>query len=421
MESRRFDVAVIGGGPSGLAAAISAEGAGASVILIDREHVLGGILKQCIHDGFGLQRFGRQMSGPSYAQKFIDRIRETSVEIHLLSFVYGIFILDDGSFNVLASSREGVLNICASSVIVATGCRERTSRQVGIHGDRLAGVFNAGCIQNLVNLSGLMPGHRCAVLGSGDIGLIMARRLTLEGAEVIGVFEAKKTPSGLQRNIRQCLDDFSIPLHLGCTVTRTIGDRRLKAIEIADTDDQMRPIASTTRVIPCDSLIVSVGLIPEIEILKELPARLDPRTKGPVVDQNGMTTIPGLFCCGNASLVYDLVDYVSMASEQAGKAAAKHALSSDGKKHRTIELETEGKLMFVSPGIIDLSYPSARLFFRSCEQLQNMRIEIVQNDNVIMERDYDELRPPQMETLVLDTGSIDPSLPIVAVLKEGEA
>lgn len=493
MDARRFDVAVIGGGPAGLAAAISARSGGASVVIIDRERALGGILKQCIHDGFGLHRFNKQLTGPAYAQRFIDEIEGSGIEVMLQAFVLELhadchdFADADcdgdsgGLFTVMVSTRGGMVEIASRAVIVATGCRERTGRQVSIHGDRVSGVFNAGCIQNLVNLYGQLPGRRCAVLGSGDIGLIMARRLTLEGAEVIGVFEAKSTPSGLQRNIRQCLDDFGIPLHLGSTVTRTIGKRRLEAIEVADTDSAMRPVMETARIIECDSLIVSVGLIPEIELLRGLPVRIDERTHGPRIDQEGMTSIPGLFCCGNASLVYDLVDYVSLSSEIAGKAAARMALSPGAPSHgapshaapshaapshaapshgafshaapshaqanvgclesslvqssrqfrsdqqgeesrppagTAIEIETEGGLLFVSPSFIRRSDSDIRFYFRSAYELESQMIEVRQGDRKLECRFYERLRPPQMETFTLSASGIDWTVPLTIILRE---
>lgn len=411
-----IDVLVIGGGPGGLAAAVSASKAGASVMLLDREHALGGILKQCIHDGFGLQRFHKQLSGPSYAQAFIDEILLLPVDIRLDCFVFEVSCLEDGSFRVLASSRDGIIDVNALAVVSATGCRERTARQVSIHGDRVSGVFNAGCIQNLVNLHGYMPGQRCAILGSGDIGLIMARRLTLEGAEVVGVFEAKKTPSGLERNIHQCLDDFGIPLHLGCTVTRTIGHRRLEAVEVADTDDAMNPILSTSRIVSVDSLIVSVGLIPEVELLKNLPVKMDSRTHGPVIDQKGMTSVPGLFCCGNSSLVYDLVDYVSLASETAGQSAAKWAKNRGLARKTEIQVHPSGSLLFISPSLIDMDSSSVRFFFRASEELEGRTLTLCQNGHEIFKRTYSVLRPPQMETFEIRTELLDPDHAVEASL-----
>lgn len=264
-----YDVCVIGGGPAGLAAAIAADKEGARVLLIEREDRLGGILKQCIHDGFGLVRFGEMLTGPEYAERFIEEFERQEIACRIQAFVTQIHKEEQG-FAISVVDRTGVNGIRARAVVLATGCRERTARQVFIHGTRPAGIFTAGCAQHFVNLLGEMVTKRCVILGSGDIGLIMARRLTLEGAKVLGVYEVKPEPSGLTRNIRQCLEDYQIPLFLSHTVTRVFGQERLEAVEIARVDDKMKPIAGTSKRISCDALILSVGLIPENEIAEQL-------------------------------------------------------------------------------------------------------------------------------------------------------
>ncbi len=264
-----YDVIVIGGGPGGLAAAISAHENGAHVLLIEREARLGGMLKQCIHDGFGLARFGERLAGPEYVERFIDRLEELGIEAHTQTFVTRVE-KTPGGFAVVTVSRDGVARHDTRTLVLATGCRERTAKQVFIHGTRPAGVFTAGTAQHFTNLLGELPTRRCVILGSGDIGLIMARRLTLEGAEVLGVYEAKPTPSGLTRNIHQCLHDYDIPLHLSHTVTRVFGADRLTGVEVAEVDETMRPIPGTEQRIDCDALIVSVGLIPENELAESL-------------------------------------------------------------------------------------------------------------------------------------------------------
>jgi len=321
MVAARYDVAVIGGGPAGLAAALSANECGAKTLLIEREAHLGGILKQCIHDGFGLVRYGKKLTGPEYAHRFIRRITNSGVETATLTFVTKIKKRPFG-FDLTLVNREGVIKTKCRSVVLACGCRERTSRQIGIHGRHSAGVFTAGTAQYYTNILGKMPTKRCVILGSGDIGLIMARRLKLEGAEVIGVYEAKPTPSGLTRNVYQCLEDYNIPLHTNKTVTRIFGEGRLNAVEVSSVDENLTPISGTEEIIECDALILSVGLIPENELAESLGVPLDEHTKGPITDQKCMTMIDGVFCCGNALRVYDLVDYVSENGETAGRAAA---------------------------------------------------------------------------------------------------
>ncbi len=319
MES--FDIIVIGGGPAGLAAAIRAAEEGASVCVLEREAAPGGILKQCIHDGFGLVRYGEKLAGPEYAARFIRRAEELGIRLLCQSFVTKITQTGDG-FDLTLVRESGLLHLGARALILATGCRERTPRQVGIHGTRPAGVFTAGCAQHYVNLLGQKIGERCVILGSGDIGLIMARRLTLEGTKVLGVYEIMPEPSGLGRNIRQCLEDFGIPLRLSMTVTRIFGDDRVEGVEVARVDEARRPIPGTEERIDCDALIVSVGLIPENELAAELGIEADPKTGGPALDLNYMTKLPGVFACGNCFHVYDLVDSVSESGEAAGSAAA---------------------------------------------------------------------------------------------------
>ena len=323
-DKRTCDVLVIGGGPAGLAASIAAHDAGANVLLIEREQRLGGILKQCIHDGFGLVRFKEKLSGPEYAERFIDEFEKRGITALLQTFVTDVKKTGEG-FETVVVDREGVHTIAAKAMVLATGCRERTAKQVSIHGTRPAGVFTAGTAQNFINLCGQMPTKRCVILGSGDIGLIMARRLTLEGAEVLGVYEVKPTPSGLARNIQQCLRDFDIPLYLSHTVTRVFGEDRLTGVEIAEVDENMNPVAGTEQYLDCDALILSVGLIPENEISEKLGVEIDAATRGPRCNKDQETSVPGVFSCGNSLQVFDLVDYVSDSGELAGTNAAEYA------------------------------------------------------------------------------------------------
>ncbi len=401
MTASFYDVIVIGGGPAGLAAAISAHDSGARVLLLEREARLGGILKQCIHDGFGLLRFGEKLSGPEYAERYMDELRAREIDVKTLTFVTKIDNTGDG-FRVHTVSRGGVAVETARALVLATGCRERTAKQVFIHGTRPAGVFTAGTAQHFTNLLGLQPAKRCVILGSGDIGLIMARRLTLEGAEVLGVYEAKPTPSGLTRNLHQCLYDFDIPLYLSHTVTRVFGADRLEGVEIAEVDETMTPIPGTERRVDCDALILSVGLIPENELAQSLGVRLDPRTKGPACDGDCMTNVDGVFCCGNALHVNDLVDYVSENAAQAGKAAALYR----PRERRLIELQPSDDLLYVVPQTLDLQRAGDALtvYFRARKEENGCTLEITADGKTVFSKRYAFLRPPEMEQLTLRPG-----------------
>ena len=397
---RRYDVCVIGGGPAGLSASLEASKNGAKTVLIEREAKLGGILKQCIHDGFGLLRFGEKLSGPEYVLKDIDLVKDSDIDVHLSTYVTNIKEEKKG-FYLNYVCETGVEDIFTKTIIFATGCRERTAKQVKIHGTRPAGVFTAGQAQNLVNLHGLKVSKKCVILGSGDIGLIMARRLTLEGTKVLGVYEIKPEPSGLSRNLAQCLDDYNIPLHLSTTVTRLFGDDRLEAVEVAKVDDKMRVISGTEEIIECDALILSVGLIPENELTEKLGVNIDRFTHGPHVDQNFMTNIKGVFSCGNSLHVNDLVDYVSENGVLAGRAAANMA---DSFKESFSHITIDKSLGYIVPQELNLnaSLKDVNIYFRSFSTVKNAKLEVTIDGKEFFEKKYSVVRPPEMQKLVMD-------------------
>ena len=394
-----YDVTVIGGGPAGLAAAISAHDNGAKALVIEREERLGGMLKQCIHDGFGLSRFGERLAGPEYVERFMTELYKRNIDAMLRTFVTGVEKLRDG-FCVATVNGEGLKKIYTKTLVLATGCRERTAKQVFIHGTRPAGVFTAGTAQHFTNRLGVMPTKRCVILGSGDIGLIMARRLTLEGAEVLGVYEINPTPSGLTRNIHQCLYDYDIPLYLSHTVTRVFGADRLEAVEICEVDENLRPIKGTEKRVECDALIVSVGLIPENELAESIGVSLDGHTGGPVCDGQLMTSVPGVFSCGNALHVNDLVDFVSASGEEAGKNAALFA----AKSQRRVIINIGGEFLYLVPQQLDLEADNSKItfYFRSKKVLGKSTLRLTVDGAEVWKRRYPLLRPPEMQQLVLD-------------------
>lgn len=421
---READVAVLGGGPAGLAAASEARAAGASVLIIEREERLGGILKQCVHDGFGLLRFGERLSGPEYALREIGRAGSSGAQLLLEAFVTKAERGADGRFFLDCVSREGISRVEAKALVLATGCRERTDRQAFIHGDRPAGIFTAGLAQYLVNVQGLLPGKKAVILGSGDIGLIMARRLILEGVEVEGVYEIKGEPSGLTRNVHQCLEDFGIGLRLYSTVSEVHGKRRVEGVTIARTDGRQRIVPGGEREIACDTLVLSVGLIPENELALSLGVPLDAATRGPKLDQNMHTLADGIFACGNAVHVSDLADYVSESGEIAGRAAAAFALG--GKRERVlVPLRAGPGLLYAVPQFVDAaSATPAVTFFRSnASLLDGPRVSIRGSSRgAILSRGYLALRPPEMERITLpDTDFMGEAALFVELDREGEA
>ncbi len=401
---KNYDVVVIGAGPAGLAAAITSNEHGSKTLVIEREDRPGGILKQCIHDGFGIVKFGQKLSGPEYAYKFIKEAEEKNVEMRFSSFVTEIR-KSDGRFKLKLVNSGGMERVETKSIVLATGCRERTAKQIFIHGSRPAGVYTAGTAQYFTNIMGYLPGKKYVILGSGDIGLIMARRLTLEGAEVLGVYEAKPEPSGLKRNLAQCLEDYSIPLYLSHTITRIIGGGRVNAVEISEVDKNMKPIKGTREIVKCDTVILSVGLIPENEMAESLGLKMDPSTKGPLVNQDLMSVnVGGVFSCGNSLHVNDLVDYVSESGEIAGLGAAKY---SPEKKTHLIALDKGENLLYLVPQEINVESENKKVifYFRVRATMKNAEFVIKFGNHEIFKRKYLYLRPPEMKRIIVDLPS----------------
>ncbi len=423
MNETLYDVIVIGGGPAGLAAALEAakEGAG-KVLILERNNELGGILNQCIHNGFGLQFFKEELTGPEYASRFIDKLADAGVEVML-----GAMVLDvSADKTVHAMSREhGYMQLHAKSVVLNMGCRERTRGAIAIPGDRPAGVFTAGAAQLYMNIEGYMVGKRVVILGSGDIGLIMARRMTLEGAKVLACVELMPYSNGLNRNIVQCLNDYDIPLYLSHTIVDIKGDKRVEQVVVAKVDEKRNPIPGTEITFDCDTVLLSVGLIPENELSRQAGVEIDRRTNGPVVYENMETSIPGVFASGNVVHVHDLVDFVTQESQRAGRAAALYAKNGEP-QGPCIAVENGSAVTYTVPQKIRTENVDkfVEIFFRVNFVYTNMVIQVSSGGEVLARFKREHMAPGEMEKIAFPKAlfpKIRDGKITVSVVKEEEA
>ena len=419
MYEVKCDVAIVGGGPAGLAAAVAAkeEGAG-KVLVLERDNALGGILQQCIHPGFGLSRFKEELTGPEYYGRFVDRAKELGVEYMLNSMV--LEVNEEAKQVILASSEYGLTRVTAGSIVLAMGCREKTRASIMVPGTRPAGLYTAGSAQRLVNRQNIMVGEKVVILGSGDIGMIMARRMSLEGAKVVMVVELMDYLAGLTRNRVQCLDDFGIPLKLAHTITRIEGNERVTGVWVAPVDASKKPIKEQEEFVPCDTVLFSVGLMPENELTRKAGIRMNPITNGPVVNQYMQTSAPAVFACGNVVHVNDLVDNVSEESAKAGKYAAQYAMGKLPKAEKVLKCVTGRNVRYLCPQEVVASGESEKvsLYFRVLQPELNVRLVARCGDTVLSKKKEFRVNPGEMCHVVVDTAQLSGDDITVEVVEE---
>lgn len=415
----KCDVAIIGGGPAGLAAAVAAkeEGAG-KVLILERDNALGGILQQCIHPGFGLARFKAELTGPEYYGRYVEKAKELGVEYMLNSMV--LEVNEEAKEVILASSEYGLTRVQAGSIVLAMGCREKTRASIMVPGTRPSGLYTAGSAQRLVNRQNIMVGKKVVILGSGDIGMIMARRMSLEGAQVVMVVELMDYLAGLTRNRVQCLDDFGIPLKLAHTITRIEGNERVTGVWVAPVDAGKKPIKEQEEFVPCDTVLFSVGLMPENELTRKAGIQINPITNGPVVNQYMQTSAPAVFACGNVVHVNDLVDNVSEESAKAGKYAARYAMGTFPKAEKVVKCITGRNVRYLCPQQVVVSGESEKvsLYFRVLQPELNVRLLARCGENVVAKKKEYRVNPGEMCHVVIDTAQLSGDTVTVEVAKE---
>lgn len=396
MKKIAMELVIVGAGPAGMAAAVEANKKGLEkVLILERDCELGGILQQCIHDGFGLITFKERLTGGQYAQRYINQVEEKGISVKLNTMV--LEITEDKRIYAV-NKEDGLLEISAKAIILTMGCRERTRAQVFINGSRPAGVMTAGAVQRYINMEGYLPGKKAVILGSGDIGLIMARRMTLEGIDVDGVYEVMQSEGGLTRNIEQCLKDYDIPLHLSTTITKIHGNKRVEGVTVSQVDSRMKPIAGSERYIDCDLVVLSVGLIPENELSKNVKIALDPVTKGPIVDENMMTSVPGIFAAGNVVAVFDLVDYVSQTGVVAANGAIKYSRGTMDLNKPYINIKAGDNVSVLIPQRIRKANLNEKVdfFLRVAKADEMTRLETTAGDKTMAAGKFAVVKPPEM-------------------------